>query len=94
MENGNRHPEKDGITKQPFCRNFSADGKSSISSNGDKLAARAARPEVSTADVRRKLRRDISPFSVLQPPSGELQEQDMILVRWLNRYNVALVPET
>lgn len=32
-------------------------GKSSRSRNGARLAARAARPEVSTADVRRKSRR-------------------------------------
>src|SRR5208283_2952111 len=40
-----------------FCRNRSRVGKSFISSSGFRLAARAARPVVSTADVRRKLRR-------------------------------------
>ena len=39
--------------------NRSAVGKSFISINGFRLAASAANPAVTTADVRRKLRRDI-----------------------------------
>src|ERR1051325_1017554 len=58
--------------------NFSAEGRSSISINGLRLAASAARPEVSTAEVRRKLRRDI-------PESPQLQswfevEQALIMI--------------
>src|ERR1041385_6077320 len=45
--------------------NRSAVGKSSISMSGLRLAARAARPDVSTAEVRRKLRRFIPGFVAL-----------------------------
>lgn len=46
--------------------------------SGDKLAASAANPEVSTAEVRKKLRRDMPGSWVLQPPADESQEQDII----------------
>jgi hypothetical protein len=48
--------------------------------SGDKLAARAARPEVSTAEVRKKLRRLTAPESLApwQFVFPESQLQDML----------------